>query len=115
MRFRYFFVFLATFVAVLGHVMKREVEAGLTSLLSPGASLYYPGSEGFTKSNERFTELNRPDYQVVVHVATEEDVVATVCLQICLEISFPLVTGECRSNMPQRTISPSSPNPAAMV
>lgn len=89
MYFRSFLAFSAVFVAVSGHIMKREIEDGLASLLSPGASLYYPGSEGFINSNKRFTELNRPDYQVVVRVATEEDVVATVCLQISLEISFP--------------------------
>lgn len=93
MRSRYFLTFLATFAAVLGHVMKREIEAGLASSLSPGACISYPGSEKFINSNERFTELSRPDYQVVVHVANEEDVAATVCLWFYLRILFLFLTG----------------------
>lgn len=82
MRLQSFLAFSAAFVAVSGSFMKRTIDSGLGPLLSPGASIYYPGSEGFTDSSERFTLLNSPNYQVVVHVATEEDVVETVCLKL---------------------------------
>jgi hypothetical protein len=86
----HFSTLLATayaFTAVSGHFMKRQVEDGLIPLLSSGASIYYPTDSGFTVSSERFTELNRPDFQLVVHVASEDDVVATVC-PILLEDLF---------------------------
>lgn len=78
----HFSTLLATayaFTAVSGHFMKRQVEAGLIPLLSSNASIYYPTDSGFTVSSERFTELNRPDFHLIVHVASEDDVVATVC------------------------------------
>lgn len=84
MRSRSFLLFSVAFAVASGHLVKRNIETGLASLLSLGASVYHPGSEGFIISNERFTELNRPDYQVVVRVATEEDVVATVCMHLAL-------------------------------
>lgn len=115
MRFRSFLTFSATFTAVLGHVIKREIETGLASSLSPGAYISYPGSERFINSNKRFTELSRPDYQAVVHVANEEDVVATVCLWFYLRMLFLFVTSLNRFDMPLPTTLLSSPSPEVTV
>lgn len=96
--------------------MKRDIETGLASLLSSGASISYPGSERYTNSNERFTELSRPDYQVVVHVANEDDVIATVCIRISFgNIISPRDWCSSRSNMPLPTTLPSSLSPVATV
>ncbi|KAH0610191.1 uncharacterized protein H6S33_011718 [Morchella sextelata] len=92
----HFSTLLATayaFTAVSGHFMKRQVEDGLIPLLSSGASIYYPTDSGFTVSSERFTELNRPDFQLVVHVASEDDVVATVQFATANNITFLAKSG----------------------
>lgn len=86
MRLQAFLTAVSTFSAVSGHLMRRQIETGLAPLLSPGASVYYPETEGFIHSSERFTLLNSPNYQVVVHVASEEDVVATVWVGISISL-----------------------------
>lgn len=88
MRFQSLLAISAAFAVASGHLLKRQIDAGLGPLLSPAASIYYPGSDGFTTSDERFTLLNHPGWQIVVHVATEADVVATVCSCLCSEIHF---------------------------
>ncbi|GAO13091.1 uncharacterized protein UV8b_03469 [Ustilaginoidea virens] len=52
----------------------RELQARL----SPGAKVYFPGSQGFNDSSRRWSSLDPPTVNVVVVPATEQDVAATV-------------------------------------
>lgn len=79
--------------AVSGNFMKRQADDGLIPLLSPGAYVYYPGDSGFTVSNERFTELNRPDFHMVVRPTSEDDVVAVVQYATANNITFLAKSG----------------------
>jgi hypothetical protein len=49
----------------------------LGPLLSPNASIYLPGSEGFANGTVRWSALDNPDIAAVVKVAVEEDVQQT--------------------------------------
>lgn len=46
--------------------------------LSSGASIWFPGSPNFSTATTRWSTLGAPNVSVVVEVATEDDVAATV-------------------------------------
>lgn len=50
----------------------------LGPLLSPNASIYLPGTEGFVNGTARWSLLDQPNVTAVVKVATEADVQQTV-------------------------------------
>jgi hypothetical protein len=50
----------------------------LPSCLSAGAEVYYPGSKEFANANLRWGAAQNPHYDMVVKVATEQDVQETV-------------------------------------
>ncbi|KAK2598063.1 hypothetical protein QQS21_005774 [Conoideocrella luteorostrata] len=52
----------------------KELQDGL----SPGAKVYFPGSQGFKDASTRWSVLNPPTVNVVVVPATENDVAETV-------------------------------------
>ncbi|GAD92299.1 FAD binding domain-containing protein [Paecilomyces variotii No. 5] len=72
---------------------------GLTSMselsthLSEGAHIYYPGSENFTKATARWSTLNAPNITLVVEVATENDVAETVKYANAQNVPFVAVNG----------------------
>ena len=51
---------------------------GLQPLLSPAAEIYHPGSEGYTNLTNRWSAEITPGLDLVVKVASEEDVKSTV-------------------------------------
>ncbi len=59
-------------------MMQLDHVAELRPLLSPNASIYLPGSEGFAAATDRWTRWKNPAFEVVVEVTTEEDVSNTV-------------------------------------
>lgn len=50
----------------------------LQPLLSSAAEIFYPGSVGYTNATTRWSADTKPGLDVIVKVATEEDVQATV-------------------------------------
>jgi hypothetical protein len=76
--------FCPTLATVTGSVFFESlcnlgsVSSELSSRLSSGAHIYYPGSENFTKATTRWSSLDAPNATVIVEVATENDVVETV-------------------------------------
>jgi hypothetical protein len=52
----------------------------LGPLLSSNAAIIFPGSAEFLVATDRDNEIDPPTYAVVVEVATESDVQATVSL-----------------------------------
>lgn len=63
----------------------------LGPLLSPNATIVFPGSAEFLVATDRDNEQDPPTYSVVVEVATESDVQETVS---CFEIDKPFLTIE---------------------
>ena len=57
-----------------------DVNSTLAPLLSPGAAAWLPGTEGFTVATERWSPRINPEFDIVVDVATAEDVSHTVRL-----------------------------------
>lgn len=51
---------------------------GLREILSPNASVYLPGSDGFKAATDRWIRWQNPHFDVVVEVAGEDDVSHTV-------------------------------------
>ena len=86
----------------------------LQPLLSSAAEIYRPGSEGYINVTTRWSADTKPGLDVIVKVASEEDVQATVSslhravsgfnLQYKLLTRLPF-----RSDMPTPTLSPFSP------
>ena len=58
-----------------------DINASLAPLLSPGAAIWLPGTEGYAIATDRWTPKKNPAFDVVVDVATEEDVAHTVSLR----------------------------------
>lgn len=50
----------------------------LASLLSPTAKVHLPGSAGFEQATDRWVPWKNPHFDIVIEVATEEDVSHTV-------------------------------------
>lgn len=50
----------------------------LASLLSPAAKVHLPGSTGFEVATDRWVPWKNPHFDVVVEVATEDDLSHTV-------------------------------------
>ena len=63
-----------------------DINTSLAPLLSPEAAVWLPGTEGYASAMDRWTPRKNPSFDVVVDVATEEDVAHTVraCLYACL-------------------------------
>jgi hypothetical protein len=55
-----------------------DVNIELRQRLSPGAKVYLPRSNGFESATDRWIPWENPSFDVVVEVATEEDVGQTV-------------------------------------
>jgi hypothetical protein len=56
----------------------RDVNTTLAPLLSSGAAVWLPGSEGYEIATNRWSPRTHPSFDIVVDVATEEDVGHTV-------------------------------------
>ncbi|KAF2870121.1 hypothetical protein BDV95DRAFT_74340 [Massariosphaeria phaeospora] len=56
------------------------LQADLEGQLSNGAEIYLPGSEGFANATARWSDAvsARPDFEIIVRVATERDIQTTV-------------------------------------
>lgn len=59
-------------------MLQHDQIAELGSLLSPNASIFLPGSEGFVAATDRWCAWKEPEFDVVVEVASEEDVSSSV-------------------------------------
>ena len=57
-----------------------DVYVSLKERLSPKAKIYLQDSESFGHATLRWSQFKRPQFTVVVEVATEHDVVETVSL-----------------------------------
>lgn len=55
-----------------------EIEQELKQILSSGATVYMPHSAGFKSATDRWNPWENPSFDVVVEVATEDDVGKTV-------------------------------------
>lgn len=65
--------------ANLRRLYKRgDILTDLGPKLSSNAHIHLPGSSGFTEGTTRWSTLGQPDVDVVVQVATENDVAETV-------------------------------------
>lgn len=60
----------------------------LQPLLSSAAEIYYPGSVGYINATTRWSADTKPGLDVIVKVATEEDVQATVSSFFFFSSSF---------------------------
>ncbi|OLN92085.1 6-hydroxy-D-nicotine oxidase 2 [Colletotrichum chlorophyti] len=56
----------------------ETIQTELSPILSSGARIHLPQSEGFDRSNLRFTEYERPTYLAVIEPGCEEDVIQIV-------------------------------------
>lgn len=59
-------------------LQRSNVTAVLGPLLSAGASIYFPGSDGFDNATDRWQTWKAPTLEVVVQVASEQDVEQTI-------------------------------------
>ena len=71
-----------------------DVEADLGPRLSTEAAIYLPGSNGFETATDRWIPWRNPGFDVVVEVATEEDVGETVRYANDLGKPFLAVSGQ---------------------
>ena len=55
-----------------------SLEAGLKAVLSPGAGIYGPGTSEFANDSLRYTNYDRPNFEIAVEPVTEKDVSAIV-------------------------------------
>lgn len=55
-----------------------DINGSLAPLLSPEAAIWLPGTEGYAIATDRWTPRKNPSFDVVIDVATEEDVAQTV-------------------------------------
>ena len=55
-----------------------DFAAALGPILSPGASINFPGSDKFANATTRYSAYGAPNFAVTVDVATEDDVANTV-------------------------------------
>ena len=60
------------------NLQNDHVMGELGPRLSPAAAIHLPGSEGFTIATDRWVPWNNPHFDIVVEVATEDDVTETV-------------------------------------
>lgn len=119
--------FVASFISSIAASPVASLNKDLRPLLSPNAAIYYPGSEGYTNATNRWSADTKPGLEVVVKVADEKDVQATVSSIFpihalasvtstpSLRSKLQLLTCLIRSNTPTPTQSTSSPSMAAMV
>ena len=71
-------IFLASIVSSIAASLAGNLTTGLRPLLSSAAEIYYPGSVGYTNATTRWSADTKPGLDVIVKVASEEDVQATV-------------------------------------
>jgi hypothetical protein len=57
---------------------KHDIGSTLGPQLSEGAAIYTKSDSHFSSESARWTAYSAPTFQVVVEVATEEDIVASV-------------------------------------
>lgn len=60
------------------HYLKFSTKVELQKRLSPKASIFLEGEEGFVALDARYTNYKRPEYIAAVQVAEEQDVIETV-------------------------------------
>lgn len=70
--------FVASFIITIAASPIASLNKDLKPLLSPNAAIWYPGSEGYTNATNRWSSDTNPGFDVVVAVAAEKDVQATV-------------------------------------
>lgn len=64
--------------SILTTKSEPSIHAQLKSVLSPGASIYFPGSEEFDIVTERYQNWKPPRFIAAVEVAAAKDVQKTV-------------------------------------
>lgn len=119
-------IFQASLISSIAASLDGNITKDLRPLLSSAAEIYYPGSVGYTNATMRWSAEIKPGLDVVVKVASEKDVQATVspfihpCLSHLLsrfptfrsEDFQPLTHLSIGSNTPTPTPPPSSPSAA---
>lgn len=68
----------ANFIVNIAASPIASLNKDLRPLLSQNAAIWYPGSEGFSNATNRWSADTSPGIDVVVSVAAEKDVQATV-------------------------------------
>lgn len=84
------------FLSTLQHDKSRhidKIDSALGPLLSSHAQIHLPGSAGFNTSTERWNSYMAPTFAVVVEVATEADVQATIQWANNATLPFLAITG----------------------
>ncbi|KAL9036477.1 MAG: hypothetical protein Q9214_006114, partial [Letrouitia sp. 1 TL-2023] len=71
----------------------RSLTDDLKPLLSSAAKIYYPGSVGFTNATTRWSADTKPGLDVIVKVASEKDVQATIQYANSHSIPFLAING----------------------
>ena len=71
-------IFGAIFTSIIAASPISSLNKDLKPLLSPNAAIWYPGSEGYATATNRWSADTNPGLDVVVKVAGEKDVQATV-------------------------------------
>ncbi|KAK8855729.1 FAD-dependent oxygenase [Apiospora arundinis] len=84
------------FVAALDKCQSQsftDFAAALGPILSPGASINFPGSDKFTNATTRYSAYGAPGFAVTVDVATEDDVANTVKAANTHQLPFLATSG----------------------
>lgn len=71
-------MFLASLISSIAASLAGKLANDLQPLLSSAAEIYYPGSVGYTNATTRWSADIKPGLDVIVKVASEEDVQTTV-------------------------------------
>ncbi|KAI9707020.1 MAG: hypothetical protein M1820_004608 [Bogoriella megaspora] len=71
-------IFFTSFISTITAAAIGNLTVDLQPLLSKNAAIYYPGSEGYANGTTRWSASIKPGLDVVVKVASEEDVQNTV-------------------------------------
>lgn len=71
---------LASLAGTIAGSRVGNLTKDLQPLLSKGAQVYYPESDGYTNATTRWSAAIKPGLDVVVKAASEEDVQHTVSL-----------------------------------
>lgn len=82
-----------------------NISKDLGPQLSPNAAIIFPGSTEFAVATDRDNQQDPPTFSVVVEVATEKDVIKTVCSLPLMILDFDSLAN--RYNMPMQTGFPS--------
>lgn len=65
-----------------------DIDRSLRPLLSPKASIWLPGSDGYAQRISRWSPRKNPEFDVVIDVATEEDVGHAVSVETSIFVGI---------------------------